>query len=448
MNKKTKIILLIVLAVLLVGATGVGLFFFLNPKKTTNDIFTEAMQRNIENLTSFKNDEIKTLEKILTDENVKIKVSTDTKISEDDIMQSIKGDLYYHNEELYGLVSLFDGINSYDVEAVLKDSKLYHMIKDVYSRFYYTDVDMEEFSNFDTTQSNSLDTSVLFEYFLEAFDDQVKDMQLKEEETAITLGKRVYKVNKISADFTEKASYEMLKKFALKLKNDKNFSNIIDDAMSTAGEDFGSFNELINELDSAIAEADDTMPLFVYSMYLDGKDVLSNEFAITIEAEGTSMTMKFAIDSYANSDNNDVFEVYLSMMGMKMFTFKVEAVSDSKSEILLSIYSSFELNGIIESNDKEFNLEMSAKAPEYEDDGNLVDKEVFTLSINSEEIKKEKEYDFDFEFTSKDGDIESKFESSNTIYIGAEIPQYDISDSADISEMTDAEMEVFSQIFG
>lgn len=441
MNKKVKKTLLIVGIVILLVGLAVLLFFIINPKKTTRDIFTDAMQKNIKNLTSIKSEKVDILEKILTDENVKIKISTDTTVDEEDFNESVTGDLYYNKGELYSLVSLTDSGEKYEIEAVLKDSKLYHKVKDVYSKFYYTDVELE------AVEASNVDTTVVFEYLLEALDEQVKDIELMEEEKELTLDGKVYKVNKITANFTAKDLFELLKKFMLKIKGDKEIYSTMNEIISGISKDGEDFNDLIDELEQMINSADDEKTLFTYSTYLDGEDVLSNEFVVSMESEGTTVSIKFVIDSYVNSSGKKVFEMYLSMMGIKMMKFKSVAVSDTKSEIILSIYNTIDLEGVVNFSDKDFSLEVSASAPEYQGEGNLLEKEMFNLSIESKEVKKEEEYDFNFEFIVND-EYGLKIESENTLYIGKTVSSYDISDSADISEMTGAEKEVYEKIFG
>ena len=96
------------------------------------ELFTESFKKNFNNVSDVEKDNDFVLGNILDlKEDLKIKLTTDTSIESLLDTASIKGDFYLDNyaQKLYTTFDVTSNLEKYSVEAILKDSKLYHMIK-------------------------------------------------------------------------------------------------------------------------------------------------------------------------------------------------------------------------------------------------------------------------------------------------------------------------------
>lgn len=216
---------------------------------------------------------------------------------------------------------------------------------------------------------------------------------------------------------------------------------------STNGE---SLDEYISMLDDMLKDSDDTDTFISYVMYLDGEDVVSNEVAINIKSEENTVTLRFTINSYENKSGYNNFEIYLSAMGIKVFSFELLGTSDTKYDISMNILNSLSIEGTLESSSSKFNLVLEGNMPESALDDSPPSaelKEFLSLDLLVEEVTKNEEYNINL-ILKLSGDEDIQFSSTNKLLIGEEVPDIDVSDSADMVEMTDAEIEAFNKLFG
>ena len=221
--------------------------------------------------------------------------------------------------------------------------------------------------------------------------------------------------------------------------------------MFTAVMSGNSLDGYISSLDELLENSDDTDTFVSYVMYLDGKDVISNEVAITIPSEENTITLRFTINSYENKDGYNNFEIYLSAMGIKVFSLQILGTSDVKSDISMNILNSIYFDGTLESSSSKFNLVLNGTMPGVEEDEELSSSngtiEFLNLDLLMEEVVKNKEYNINL-ILDLSTDETVNINSVNKLVIGEEVPNIDVSNSADILQMTDAELEVFNKIFG
>lgn len=186
MGRKVKKILIGLFVIIGVIAISVGVVLMLQP--SDREIFTESFKKNFNSIKNIQKDNDFVLGSISDlKEDLKVKLSTDTSIESLLDTASIKGDFYLDSsaQKLYTTFDVESNLEKYSIEAVLKDSKLYHMIKDVYSKYYYTEVDL--FSDTNNDEVN-IDFTVVFDYLEEAIIDCVTDDNLTVEDKKITLG--------------------------------------------------------------------------------------------------------------------------------------------------------------------------------------------------------------------------------------------------------------------
>lgn len=447
MGRKVKKILIGLFVIIGVIGISVGVVLMLQP--SDREIFTESFKKNFNSIKNIQKDNDFVLGSISDlKEDLKVKLSTDTSIESLLDTASIKGDFYLDSyaQKLYTTFDVESNLEKYSIEAVLKDSKLYHMIKDVYSKYYYTEVDL--FSDTNNDEVN-IDFTVVFDYLEEAIIDCVTDDNLTVEDKKITLGDETVNTKKYTVDFTQKDVVNILKSIASKLKNNKELYDYLSTLFTTStnGE---SLDEYISMLDDMLKDSDDTDTFISYVMYLDGEDVVSNEVAINIKSEENTVTLRFTINSYENKSGYNNFEIYLSAMGIKVFSFELLGTSDAKYDISMNILNSLSIEGTLESSSSKFNLVLEGNMPEsaLDDSSSSAElKEFLSLDLLVEEVTKNEEYNINL-ILKLSGDEDIQFSSTNKLLIGEEVPDIDVSDSADMVEMTDAEIEAFNKLFG
>lgn len=447
MGRKVKKILIGLFVIIGVIAISVGVVLMLQP--SDREIFTESFKKNFNSIKNIQKDNDFVLGSISDlKEDLKVKLSTDTSIESLLDTASIKGDFYLDSsaQKLYTTFDVESNLEKYSIEAVLKDSKLYHMIKDVYSKYYYTEVDL--FSDTNNDEVN-IDFTVVFDYLEEAIIDCVTDDNLTVEDKKITLGDETVNTKKYTVDFTQKDVVNILKSIASKLKNNKELYDYLSTLFTTStnGE---SLDEYISMLDDMLKDSDDTDTFISYVMYLDGEDVVSNEVAINIKSEENTVTLRLTINSYENKSGYNNFEIYLSAMGIKVFSFELLGTSDTKYDISMNILNSLSIEGTLESSSSKFNLVLEGNMPESALDDSSPSaelKEFLSLDLLVEEVTKNEEYNINL-ILKLSGDEDIQFSSTNKLLIGEEVPDIDVSDSADMVEMTDAEIEAFNKLFG
>ncbi len=447
MSKKVKNILIVLCVVIGIAFISIGMVFVLKP--SDKEIFVESFKKNFSNIRNVGKDNVLSLGNISNlKEDLKLKLTTDTSMESNLDTASIKGDFYLDSsaEKLYTTFDIASNLEKYSIEAILKDSKLYHMVKDVYSKYYYTEVNLSN----DADIEMDVNFTVIFDYFEEAVIEHVDDDNLTLEDKKITLGDDDFSTKKYTVNFTQKDVISILKSVSDKIKANKELYDYLSE-MFTAVMSGNSLDGYISSLDELLENSDDTDTFVSYVMYLDGKDVISNEVAITIPSEENTITLRFTINSYENKDGYNNFEIYLSAMGIKVFSLQILGTSDVKSDISMNILNSIYFDGTLESSSSKFNLVLNGTMPGVEEDEELSSSngtiEFLNLDLLMEEVVKNKEYNINL-ILDLSTDETVNINSVNKLVIGEEVPNIDVSNSADILQMTDAELEVFNKIFG
>lgn len=449
MNKKLKNIFIILCVVLGVAALGFGVFLLIgNNTKSDKQLMSESISKSIGSVKNVVSEEVSSL---LEDKDATVKLTTDTKFfmndGYDEQELSLSGDFYFSLKEIYANMKLSQGLDQeLNFEALYKDNKFYHKIKDVYSRFYYMDAELNAELESNTSD---IDYYVLFDYVSDVLTEQLEEKELtKEEDDTITLGGTEYTVNKLVAKFTEKDLAEIAKNLITKIKNDKDLYNSIIEAYESVNAELDSeeqvdieeeINSLLAELDEVLAEADDKETLFKYTVYLDGEDVVSAVITLILDPEESSQNVNIGINTYENKDDNEVLEYYVSLMGIKFASVKFESVSDSETKLSAQVYQMIEVEGTIKETDNESKISLKAFM--------TVDEEVEILSLDmtATEVKEDKEYNLDLDFEFNYEEVEVSLTSENTVEVVDAIPEIDLSDAADISEMTEEERQFLEQ---
>ncbi len=169
--------------------------------------------------------------------------------------------------------------------------------------------------------------------------------------------------------------------------------------------------------------------LFTYTLYLDGDEIISKVAAINIEFGEQSIPVSLTINSVKSFE-----EVYVSMMGQKMYEFTIKETSENNADISIKMLGQEIASGKIVKTDNSLTVTINGNE-------SVGVKFKFEAKIN-----KVSEYQVE-------GIITLESENSHASYRIKteevnEMPSFDISNSAPIEEITAEEKEALKAVLG
>ncbi len=453
MNKNVKTVLIACLIIVGIAALAVGVYFMILP--TDKEVFSNSLKESfndVKSLTFKSNDNFFGF--FNSEEGESFRLTTNTIVNDGTENFTFSGDLYSKLNDAYAKLSLKEQNSDDDleIEILKKADKIYHKLNNVYSRFYYTELE----NSININNYKMVDMSVIFDYFTDAIIEHVDDDNLSKEDKDLTLSGESYNTKRYTATFTQKDFLEILKDTLNKCKDNqelyesinemlemlKQSDNSISDSSITSGLDLSNFDDVINE-------ADDKEKFFTYSVSVYNGKTISNEIAFFIKSEESDVTIRVTLNSYENKNGYNNFEMYVSMMGFKVIGFEMEGTSDTKSNISMYIMDGFNISGTCELSDDLFGLDLTIATEMEDEEGHTNRQELFKINIDGKEVVKDKEYDINIkcDMPSETGNIEL-VNSTNKLILGENIPEIDISDSASIDEMSEEEKLALDSITG
>ncbi len=399
--------------ILVLGLVAIGIGVFLSFETSNKKIFTENLKRNLNAVSLFGNSE-STLNKALTklmEDNAILKVTTDTSMTsvEDgaSTTQKLNGDFYLNSDKFY-LEMKATGADlpaAVSLKALFKDDRLYHYVENIYSKFYYDDFKM---STFNEVKDN--ETEEITDAFIEGLIAKIDDSAFTKENAELNLGGKNFVLEKVTVKMTEKEVFEVLMKAYEELNLD------------TA------------EIKDMVEEAKNSKNSYVFSIFLDGKDILATHIELSfVDDEGTQK-IKVEINSYTNSEGFENNEVILKMSGMELASIKAKGVSATRTDITFDLANMVVIDGYYEETDTKAELVFQ---------GNLGD-EKFVLELRLEMI--EATDNVSLTMVVEMGDT-LKLNSKNRIQVIDTFPEVDVSNAAPSSEMSELEKSIFG-LFG
>ena len=416
-NKKGVIITIIAAVAVIVVAVALVLVFW--PKKSNKEVFTDAIKESFNIGKAIKTEDGESIKDVLADHLLKLTLE----------VEDGKAELYYGNEQFYGL---FDGVKdgkNINAEALLKDNRLYFTVKDVLSKYYYKD--MEESKTGST--STVVDSDKLTEYFSDSFFDVIENDNLTKDSEEIIINGKTYKADKYSYPFTGKDMYKVVESFVSKIKNDKELRGQLENILNSSNEEE---KITIDEAMSMLLETAESIKgmdnLFTYTIYVyDGK-AISQNITISLDMGGMKIPISLIIEEVEEKDRI-FYQMYVSTMGQKIYCLEVKQTSDSNIDLTVSAMSQNIVEGKITKTDKKFAMKIS----------------------NTENLPMEFKIDMNIDIIDDygiNGTIEYALDGENgSIKIKSEevksIPSVDVSNSAPYEEMTDAEKAALDELF-
>ncbi len=256
-SKKKNNVLIIGIVILL--AIGVGVLGYIYGKKsiTPKAKFVKVMSNYL------KKNNIEDLEELF-DGVYSVNTTNDFKISADN-EEIISGKLsinsIYKDDEQYTEVSFGDGSNSLTGNIYLKDSKAYIMLKDVFDKYYYLDMESDSTDYVDAYKELKKSIlKVVNEYFTDDKFTLTKDNNN----------------DKISISLTGKDGATLVLKFYEEIKNNDKILGLFTDEDTSLDEVKAGLKEDIDNLKEEIDSYSDEV-VISYDIYLNKNKLVKQE---------------------------------------------------------------------------------------------------------------------------------------------------------------------------
>ncbi len=450
-KKKTLLVVIIVVVFLLVAGL---LVWFLWPKKSNKEIFTDAIKSSLgfDQVTTLDDDELSEYQDYFKDKMIKLAIDGYAVMAGE--RSSDKLDLYYGKDQMYLSVEEKDTTGNTGLRAVLKDKKLYFTLVDILSKYYY--VDVENFQMPTVSKEDSAVASKITDLLEESFFDTIENKKVETESTKISINKKEYSVKKYSYDYTGVDLYNAINNFVKGIKNDKEIYNELNKVIESFQERDMELDDILDAITSETAVLKDyTNKLFTYTVYLDGSDVISTVITVSISQEQISIPLSFTMNNVKN--NGLLFkEMYLSTMGQRMFSAKYEETSEENANMSFAIMGEDIITGYVKRTDSKFKFRIEAT----DVFGSMLSGNYFFAM--DEDMYDMDEVDVDFYFDidldkSKDGvngKIKAEFSVDDEALIldydvkteeVSEMPSVDLSGSAPYEEMTEEDKKALEK---
>lgn len=259
-SKKKNNVLIIIIIVLLAICGGVLGYIYGRKSITPKAKFVKVMSNYLE-----KNS-IEDLEELF-DGGYSVNTTNDFKISADN-KEIISGKLsinsIYKDDEQYTEVSFGDGSNSLTGNIYLKDSKAYIMLKDVFDKYYYLDMESDSTDYVDAFKELKKSiVKVVNEYFTDDKFTLTKDSNN----------------DKISISLTGKDGATLVLKFYEEIKNNDKILGLFTDDDTSLDEVKSGLKEDIDNLKEEMDSYSDEV-VISYDIYLNKNKLVKQELTI------------------------------------------------------------------------------------------------------------------------------------------------------------------------
>lgn len=261
MESKKKNNVLIIIIILLLAICGVVLGYIYGKKSITPKAkFVKVMSNYLE-----KNN-IEDLEELF-DGVYSVNTTNDFKISADN-KEVISGKLsinsIYKDDEQYSEVSFGDDSNSLTGNIYLKDSKAYVMLKDVFEKYYYLDMESDSTDYVDAYKELKKSiVKVVNEYFTDDKFTLTKDSNN----------------DKLSISLTGKDGVTLVLKFYEEIKNNDKILGLFTDDDTSLDEVKAGLKEDIDNLKEEMDSYSDEV-VISYDIYLNKNTLVKQELTI------------------------------------------------------------------------------------------------------------------------------------------------------------------------
>jgi len=313
-KKKTKnrnmAIFAVILSVISIGLL-VGGFYVLSSPKT---IVLQSIS-NWGNLLKegASSKETKFLENITSHDQVQLKENISLKVDsildlgfENADINILYNDDFKAKKSNMNLQFLLDQ-NQLDLDYFLMNDKMYMKLKDVFDKYYYTDMEYVSFIH----DANKVDSEKMIDIIFDALKNGVNDKDFKKSKETISLGDKTKKTTKISYNVTSKKLYQVGIDILTAIKNDKDLMALMSNGQSKE-EIASEIDQLISMLKQGLKEEE--VHVFTYNVYYYGfNNIVMEEF----DFDGTAF-------QYYHYDKIDEIKILDLASKNSYFTMKME----------------------------------------------------------------------------------------------------------------------------
>lgn len=425
----------IIAAILGVVLIVVGSIFLLTSgtKKTNKELFTEAVQKS---LGLYKNDEgqdsVGEIEKTIEDIKEKIeknfyKLTVNGKFTEGEAgFTKADATLYFGKKQAYLMLNSNTNDKIFNLEGMFKDNKLYFGMKDVLEKVYFID-NLDEIFDMVSNSGNSEIFEKIIKYLGDSIRDSIKEENVTNEQSELTINGKTYKTDKISYAFTGELLYDMVASFINKIKNDESIYNTLNKFIQDNGQlldvpgEFSfskdDFNKALDQLLELAKGLKDLGKLATLSIHLYDGEPISRQ--LTINIKNSNGNIPITIGDYKGEK---YYKISISAMGQE--AYKAEFKEQGANEWSISLFAMNEeiLTGYYKNSDGNHELKLETA-------GNLSGTTIL-LKIN-------KDWTGSFNMTNDDGELSIEYALEKV----DEMLEMDVKNSVSYEEMTEADQE-------
>jgi hypothetical protein len=256
---KKRIGLIIAIVLIVVGSLGYFGYRYMTPKRVlvrTLNSYKDGIYENnkhSDNINKILSKDYKAL-----DVNGKMSVDGqnidfDIKYNEDskDKISQLKFDLGIDKTKLSG-------------DIVSTNKKLYLMIKDVFKKYYYTDLgDIfgDDYINF-LKNNEQLDTEILFDLFIDSIDENISNNNFVGSKETITLDGKKIKTSKYTMTCDNNLNNKIITTFIKKVKNNNDASTTLSKLLNMEEKDLDkTLNSYLEKI------KDEEIPTYTLNVY-------------------------------------------------------------------------------------------------------------------------------------------------------------------------------------
>lgn len=283
---KKGIGLIIAIVLIVVGSLGYFGYRYMTPKRVlvrTLNSYKDGIYEN--------NKHSDNINKILSKDYKALDV--DGKMSVDG--QNIDFDIKYNEDSKDKISQLkFDlGIDKTKLsgDIVSTNKKLYLMIKDVFKKYYYTDLgDIfgDDYINF-LKNNEQLDTEVLFDLFIDSIDENISNNNFIGSKETITLDGKKIKTSKYTLTCDNNLNNKIITTFIKKVKNNNDASTTLSKLLNMEDKDLDkTLNSYLEKI------KDEEKPTYTLNVYTK----LNKTYLIEVEIDGDSIAINKDKDTY------------------------------------------------------------------------------------------------------------------------------------------------------
>lgn len=417
--KKKRVWIFLSIVLISLFLIGAGVYFYLNSSKV---IFSKAMNKMFDNLV-----EEKGLLDDLDFDTLKVDTKTNLTLASggESYKLNLAGNVSYNekNNKLY--MDMNTNLNNQklvDFQGMLDNNKIYFKIKDLMTKFYYIDLEIDSSQEIDEEELEHM-----LGLFGDSFFDSLKDEDFSNSKQKLELSGKNFATTKLSLKLTEEKIYDITTNFLTALKKDK-------ELMSTLHKFDSEFTE--KSIDDVLTEINETMEevnnnnYVLYTIYVDkNKDILRQEISMNDVDDVTLKDMMFAVNSYKIDNNYEVVEIIVLDKGVEVVNLSVKETS--KEDAMLTLTSALiKAEGTIKTTAAESSYDITVT--------DILGTKLGTIACVT---KKEdnKNYMYNLTMNVAIEDVKFALASKNNIVLDSKLTEFDVTGSQSIDTMSQAE---------